>query len=113
MCGVSGPRGSASQGSVRHGATTRATSDWVGELRPFDFKFATSVASSDVTTARLSGTWVYEFSIPEAGETYTLDMIVEIVGTAHAVPGGSLTGLAALGGIGGLWVYRRRSRRPH
>jgi len=89
--------------------TTFQTASWAGEPLPFDLTFTTSVTESDVLTVGLQFTNVYTVYVPDAGP-YSLDVIVEIEGTAHAVPEPTLAGLTALGlGAAGAWLRRRRA----
>ena len=85
------------------------TETWAGELLPFDLTFTTSVGGSDVLIVTLGGTWAFEIGVGDITQTITLDLIVDVVGTAHVVPDPALGGLSALGLIGaGAWLRRRR-----
>jgi hypothetical protein len=89
--------------------TTFDTATWAGTLLPFDVGITTSVERSDVVTASLALFFPYEIGIPDISQTITLDLIVDVVGTAHVVPDPALGGLTALGlGGAGAWLRRRR-----
>jgi len=76
----------------------------------FDMLLSTSVTGSDVLTATIDGAFSYEYAIAEISQTLTLDIVVNVVGTAHVVPDPSLGGLTALGIAGaGVWLRRRRA----
>jgi hypothetical protein len=83
---------------------------WVGVPRPFVLNVSTSVAQSDVLTASLAGTYSWSLLVPDLELALTYDFIIDVAGTAHAVPDPSLGGLIALGlGGGGAWLRARRS----
>jgi hypothetical protein len=91
--------------------TTYSTKTWAGMLLPFNFLITTSVMRSDIVTAGLSGTFFYVVPIPEISMTISLDLIVNVEGTAHVVPDPALGGLTAMGLAGaGVWLRRRWSR---
>ncbi|MBN1347263.1 MAG: hypothetical protein JXQ73_31525 [Phycisphaerae bacterium] len=93
------------------GSSPYSTSQWAGELIPISLTFSTSVSRSDTIQVAMSGTWSYETAISDISQTLTLDMIIDVVGTAH-VPDPALGGLVGLGVSGGLaWLRRRRIRR--
>jgi hypothetical protein len=88
--------------------TTFSTKTWAGTTLPFMAAFQTSTHESDIFIGSLSGTFGYEVGISDVGLTITLDLIVNIEGTAHAVPDPALGGLTALGlGGAGAWLRRR------
>jgi hypothetical protein len=89
--------------------TTFSTETWAGQLLPFTVVVNTSGARSDVLTANLQITFPYEIGIGDITQTITLDLIVDVVGTAHVVPDPAFGGLTALGlGAAGAWLRRRR-----
>jgi hypothetical protein len=91
--------------------TTFSTKTWAHTHFPFYAKFTTSAPQSEVVNAWLFGTYGYMIGISDIGLTVTLDMILDIQGTAHAAPDPALGGLAALGlGGAGAWLRRRRRR---
>ena len=84
---------------------------WAGELLPFELGFTTSVAKSDVVAASLTGTYSYLLLIPDVSLAFTVDLVVDLVGTAHVVPEPATSGLAVLtvvGLSGGAARLRRR-----
>jgi len=88
--------------------TTFSTSAPAGTLLPFDFAISTSVSESDVVQIALSGIFNYEIGVSDISQTLTLDLIIDIVGTAHVVPDPAFGGLTALGLAGaGAWLRRR------
>jgi hypothetical protein len=90
--------------------TTLITKVWANSLLPFNVAFNTSVSDSGVINATLSGAFGYAVGVTDISMTLTLDLIVNIQGTAHAVPDPALGGLTALGlGGAGAWLRRRRS----
>jgi hypothetical protein len=90
--------------------TTFKTTTWAGTLLPFNVAFSTSDQSSAAITGRVSGTFGYEVGISDIGLTITLDLILNLEGTAHAVPDPALGGLTALGlGGAGAWLRRRHA----
>jgi MYXO-CTERM domain-containing protein len=90
--------------------TTFSTKTWAGTTLPFLAKFQTSTHESDIFIGGLSGTFGYEVGISDISLTITLDLIVNVEGTAHAVPDPALGGLTALGlGGAGAWLRRRHS----
>jgi hypothetical protein len=90
--------------------TTFATKTWAGTILPFTVAFTTSGVESDIVTAAIGGTFGYAVGIPDIGMTLTLDLVVNVEGTAHVVPDPALGGLTALGlGGAGAWLRRRRS----
>jgi hypothetical protein len=89
--------------------TTFSTKTWAGSLLPFSMSFNTSAMRSDVLTGLLAGTFGYEIGISDISLTITLDLVVNVEGTAHVVPDPALGGLTALGlGGAGAWLRRRR-----
>jgi len=89
--------------------TTWMTATWAGQPQPLDMTFTTSGTSSDVLTVSLAGTlFSYEVGMSAITQTLTLDLIVDVVGTAHIVPDPALGGLTALGLAGGAAWLRRR-----
>jgi len=90
--------------------TTFKTATWAGSLLPFNVSLSTSGAESAVITGRIAGTFGYEVGISDIGLTITLDLILNLEGTAHAVPEPALGVLTALGlGGAGAWLRRRHS----
>jgi len=90
--------------------TTFATKTWANSILPFTASFTTSGRESDIVIAALGGTFGYAVGIPDIGMTLTLDLVVNVEGTAHVVPDPALGGLTALGlGGAGAWLRRRRS----
>ncbi len=86
-----------------------ATKVWAKTLLPYQMSFSTSVYRSGVINASILGTYEIITGISEIGLTMTLDLILNVQGTAHAIPDPSLGGLTALGlGGAGLWLRRRR-----
>jgi hypothetical protein len=84
------------------------TSRWMGYPLPFTMAFTTSNGASSVITGILAGTFRQETPIPDIAMTLTLDLVLTVEGTAHAVPDPALSGLAALGiGGAGVWLRRR------
>lgn len=89
--------------------TTFSTKTWAKSLLPFTFAVSTSGAESSIAIGQIAGTFGYEVGIPDIALTITLDLIVNIEGTAHVVPDPALGGLTALGlGGAGAWLRRRR-----
>jgi MYXO-CTERM domain-containing protein len=90
--------------------TTFDTSTQAGILLPVDVGITTSVMESDIVTATIGISFPYAVGIPDFNTTITLDLIVQVTGTAHVVPDPALGGLTALGlGGAGAWLRRRRS----
>jgi hypothetical protein len=88
--------------------TTFSTKTWAGTLLPFNFAITTSATRSEIAAAAISGTFGYEIGISDIGLTITLDLIVNVEGTAHVVPDPALGGLTAMGLAGaGAWLRRR------
>jgi hypothetical protein len=88
--------------------TTFSTKTWAGTTLPFSFAITTSVTRSEIAVAGLSGVFGYEVGISDVGLTITLDLIVNVEGTAHVVPDPALGGLTAMGLAGaGAWLRRR------
>jgi hypothetical protein len=89
--------------------TTLDTKMWAGEPLPFMVSITTSVEATDVVTVNIHGTFGFEIGVTAITQTLTLDLIVDIVGTAHVVPDPALGGFTALGLAGaGAWLRRRR-----
>jgi len=89
--------------------TTFSTKTWAGTLLPFTVTVNTSAMRSDALTANLAITFPYEIGVGDISQTITLDLIVDVVGTAHVVPDPAFGGLTALGlGAAGAWLRRRR-----
>ena len=87
---------------------------WVGEPSDFLVTFTTSGSQSDVLEVSLEGMLGYEvwMTTGSGKQTMTLDITIDIVGTAHVVPDPALGGLTALGlGLAGAWLRRRPERR--
>jgi len=90
--------------------TTFTTNTWAGILLPVTVGITTSVERSDIAEASIGIIFPYEVGIPDLGFTLTLDLIIQVVGTAHVVPDPALGGLTVLGlGGAGAWLRRRRS----
>lgn len=90
--------------------TTFKASQWAGTLLPFTVNVSTSAAQSDIIYSSITGTFAYAVGVTDVALTLTLDLVVNIEGTAHAVPDPALGGLTALGlGGAGAWLRRRRS----
>jgi hypothetical protein len=93
------------------GLTTTTFSEkfWAKTLLPWQMYFSTSVGASHTVTAGLFGTSGYEVGISDIGLTITLDLILDVEGTAHVVPDPALGGLIVLGiGGAGAWFRSRR-----
>jgi len=89
--------------------TTLDTKMWAGTPLPFAVNISTSGEYSDVVTVNILGTFGFEIGVTAITQTLTLDLIVDVVGTAHVVPDPALGGLTALGlGGAGAWLRRRR-----
>jgi hypothetical protein len=90
--------------------TSLVTKVWAKTNLPFVMSFNTSAMRSDVLAGHLGGTFGYEIGVSDISLTLTLDLIVNVEGTAHVVPDPALGGLTALGlGGAGAWLRRRRS----
>jgi len=89
--------------------TTMDTGAWSEEMLTFPLTITTSVQGSDTLTVNLGATYVYWIGFSAITQTLTLDLRIDIVGTAHVVPDPALGGLTALG-IGGAAVWLRRRR---
>jgi MYXO-CTERM domain-containing protein len=75
-----------------------------------DVAITTSANVSDIATASIAINFPYEIGIADISITLTLDLIVNVTGTAHVAPDPALGGLTALGlGGAGAWLRRRRS----
>ena len=89
--------------------TTLDTKMWAGEPLPFTVTITTSAVETDTVTVNIHGTFGFEIGVTAITQTLTLDLIVDIVGTAHATPDPALGGFTALGLAGaGAWLRRRR-----
>jgi len=89
--------------------TTLDTKTWAGTPLPFLVSVSTSGTFTDVVTVNIHGTFGYEIGVTAITQTITLDLIVDVVGTAHVVPDPALGGFTALGLAGaGAWLRRRR-----
>ena len=90
--------------------TTFTVQECAGEILPFTVTVSTSAERSDAVTVTIAGTFSYEIGISDVSLTVTIDLIIDVVGTAHVVPDPALGGLTALGlGGAGAWLRRRRS----
>jgi hypothetical protein len=90
--------------------TTLQTQIWANSLLPFTMTINGLGGSSSIITAVLGGTFGYQIGVTDVSLTLTLDLILNIEGTAHVVPDPALGGLTALGlGGAGAWLRRRRS----
>jgi len=88
--------------------TTLDTSGWANQTLDFKVDVSTGWGSQGLF-ATIRGTFGYELGITAITQTITLDLIVEVVGTAHVAPDPALSGFAALGLSGaGAWLRRRR-----
>jgi hypothetical protein len=91
-------------------STTFKATTWAGTLLPFTVNVSTSAAQSDIIYSSIAGTFGYAVGITDVALTLTLDLVINIEGTAHAIPDPALGGLTALGlGGAGAWLRRRRS----
>ncbi|MBN1347262.1 MAG: hypothetical protein JXQ73_31520 [Phycisphaerae bacterium] len=91
-------------------STPFTTVTWAGTLLPFNLSFTTSVMASDVLWVTLNGTFPWETVNIDISSTITLDLIIDVVGTAHMVPDPALGGLTVLGvSAAALWLRRRRA----
>jgi len=89
--------------------TTLDTRMWAGEPLPYIVTISTSGVATDIVTVNILGTFGFEIGVTAITQTLTLDLIVDIVGTAHVVPDPALGGFTALGLAGaGAWLRRRR-----
>lgn len=89
--------------------TTFSTTTSAGFLLPFTGTVTTSVGQSDIITMTLGFVFGWVIPIPDVGLTITLDLIVNVEGTAHVVPDPTFGGLTALGlGGAGFWMRKRR-----
>jgi len=89
--------------------TTLDTRMWAGEPLPYMISITTSVEYTDIVTVQIGGQFGFEIGVTAITQTLTLDLIVDIVGTAHVVPDPALGGFTALGLAGaGAWLRRRR-----
>jgi len=89
--------------------TTLDTRMWAGEPLPYAITITTSGVGTDIVTVNIHGTFGFEIGVTAITQTLTLDLIVDIVGTAHVVPDPALGGFTALGLAGaGAWLRRRR-----
>jgi hypothetical protein len=92
--------------------TLLATKVWAGSLLPFNVSmlFVPDMLESSTLFGGLSGTFGYAIGVTDISLTLTLDLVVNVEGTAHVVPDPALGGLTALGlGGAGAWLRRRRS----
>ncbi len=90
--------------------TTLEKRAWAGEAMTFPVTITTSVQGSDIVTASLSAWFPTSIGITGISTTMTLDLRIDIVGTAHVAPDPALGGLTTLG-IGGAAVWLRRRRQ--
>ncbi len=92
--------------------TTLDTRTWAGVPLDFDVVITTSARVSDTVAVNIHGTFGYEIGVTAITQTLTLDLIVDVAGTAHYPPEPALGGLCALGVAGaGSWLRRRRQVR--
>jgi hypothetical protein len=90
--------------------TNLITSTNAGEALAFPITITTSADASETVTLNLGATFVYEIGVSDISNTITLDLIIDISGTAHVVPDPAFGGLTALGLAGaGAWLRRRRA----
>jgi len=90
--------------------TTMDTRRWSREgAQTFPLTISTSVQGSDILTVNLGATYEYLISTSAITQTLTVDLRIDIVGTAHVVPDPALGGLTALS-VGGAVVWLRRRR---
>jgi len=88
--------------------TTFKANTWANTLLPFNIAMTTSTAFSDIIHTSINGTFGYAVGITDVALTLTLDLVISLEGTAHAVPDPALGGLTALGlGGAGAWLRRR------
>ena len=88
--------------------TTLDTNMWAEKILPFQVTVPPT-AGSQTLTVNIHGTFGFEIGVTAITQTLTLDLIVDIVGTAHVAPDPALGGLTALGlGGAGAWLRRRR-----
>jgi MYXO-CTERM domain-containing protein len=89
--------------------TTFSTKTWAGIPLPFEMSFTTSQAESSIMTGTLALAFPYSIGVPDLSMTLTLDLVVDVIATAHVVPDPAFGGLTALGlGAAGAWLRRRR-----
>ena len=89
--------------------TTLDTKMWAGTPLPFLVTIGTSGVLTDIVTVNIHGTFGFEIGVTAITQTLTLDLIVDVIGTAHVVPDPALGGFTALGLAGaGAWLRRRR-----
>ncbi len=90
--------------------TPFTTHTWNGEPLDLGLIITTSVNESDVVQATLHGTF---FALEACGtvfQTMTINMVIDVVGTAHVTPDPALGGLTLLGLVGAsAWLRRRRT----
>ena len=88
--------------------TTLDTKMWAEKILDFQVTVPPT-GGSQTLTVNIQGTFGFEIGVTAITQTLTLDLIVNIVGTAHVVPDPALGGLTALGlGGAGAWIRRRR-----
>jgi len=88
------------------------TRTWAGVPLDFGVIITTSARMSDTVVVNIHGTFGYEIGVTAITQTLTLDLIVDVTGTAHYPPEPALGGLCALGVAGaGSWLRRRRQSR--
>jgi len=89
-------------------SSTFSTALWAGTLLPVELTFPTSAGVSDVMTATITVHYGWGLPIVDISQTLTLDLLIQVTGTAHVVPDPALGGLIAMGlGAGGAWLRRR------
>ena len=89
--------------------TTLDTKMWAGTPLPFIVTISTSGRYTDTVTVNIHGTFGFEIGVTAITQTLTLDLIVDVIGTAHVVPDPALGGFTALGLAGaGAWLRHRR-----
>ena len=95
-------------GAIETIVTTQA---WAGGPSEVSLTLTESATTSDTVTAGLNGDFLWTILLPTTGDswlTVTLDLIIDVEGTAHVVPALPLTGLATLGLAGAGLLLRRR-----
>jgi len=93
-------------------STPLESNTWAGEPLDFDVIITTSARMSDTVAVNLHGTFGVKIWSTGAEATFTLDLIIDVTGTAHYPPEPALSGLCALGIAGaGSWLRRRRQLR--
>ena len=91
--------------------TPLTTHTWNGEPLDLGLTITTSVNESDIVQVNLHGTFAALEALGTAFQTMTINMVIDVVGTAHVTPDPALGGLTLLGLAGAsAWLRRRRTR---